>query len=227
MGLNAGTLLPVFTLSGTWGSKVHLTDEEILTLIGDFSAPAQEYFAKEDVIVELKHLSNKHNVIFSIFEKKPVIIIAQRPLKQPDDVLQKVKGVYLGKASWDRLMNMATTIRTLAKPYNMFTFSECAPAWLRDFAQCIANAGGYFSPYPPPMSPEEDIILERFYNDTCFQATWRDIIADYMAKKRDSNEIRFIREMCAKSPIVVKEELLKVRNLPHVYMKLSYHNDHV
>jgi len=114
---------------------VHLIDEVILTLIGDFFIPAEEHFVKEDVTVELKHLSDKHNVIFSTFEKKPVIIIAQRPLKQPD-VLQKVKGVYLGKASWDRLMNMATTIRTLAKRYNMF--SMCAPAWLRDFAQCIA-----------------------------------------------------------------------------------------
>jgi len=85
MGLNTGTMLPVFTLSGTWGSKVHLTDEEILTLIDELFTPAQEHFAKEDVIVELKYLSDKHSVNFSIFEKKPVIIIAQQPLKQPDD----------------------------------------------------------------------------------------------------------------------------------------------
>jgi len=43
MGLNTGTMLPVFTLSGTWGSKVHLTDEEILTLIDEFFTPAQEH----------------------------------------------------------------------------------------------------------------------------------------------------------------------------------------
>jgi len=53
MGLNTGIMLPVFTLCGTWGSKVHLTHEEILTLIGDFFTPTQEHFAKEDVTVEL------------------------------------------------------------------------------------------------------------------------------------------------------------------------------
>jgi len=60
---------------------VHLTDEEILTLIDDFFKPAQEHVAKEDAIVKLKHLSDKHNVIFSIFENKHVIIIGRRSLK--------------------------------------------------------------------------------------------------------------------------------------------------
>lgn len=237
MGLKPDTLLPVYTLSGTRGQAVHLNANEIRKLVDDYSPLIDEHFAKNDPDTEdfprTVHLSDQHNLLFSFFKEAATIAIAKRPEPTADTQLrqqprrtapQRAHEVRLAEASWIQLKNMLQIIRTMVHRYN--TFSERAPVWLRQFAECVAASGGTYYPDPQPMDEREQIILERYYTDNCFKCSWRDVLeTEYMDQRKDPTEIKFLEGMCTEAPDYVKEELLKVRNTPEFYAKVSYRAD--
>jgi len=102
-------------------------------------------------------------------------------------------------------------------------YSERAPIWLREFARCIAKAGGTFYRDPQPMPLEEQAVVERSYNNNIFQTSWQDVVQnEYACKKTDPMEIQFPTEMCLEYPDCVKDELLEVRLPAEVYLKALY-----
>jgi len=101
-------------------------------------------------------------------------------------------------------------------------YSERAPIWLREFACCVAKAGGTFYRDPQPMPLEEQAVVERSYNDNIFQTSWQDVVQNEYANKRaEPQEIQFLTEMCLEHPDRVKDELLKVRLPSEFYLKAS------
>jgi len=238
MGLDVNTLQPIITLSGSKGHEVHLTAAEVLRLLGDFSTRAQEHLSQyPDLVPQLpvtEHLSDDHNIVFGWFNIQPIIIIAKRPKdEQQDQLLEelapfikrkkplRVNEVILAKRTWENLVNATTVLRMMVRRYH--AYSERAPIWLREFACCVAKAGGTFYRDPQPMPLEEQAVVERSYNDNIFQTSWQDVVQNEYANKRtEPQEIQFLTEMCLEHPDRVKDELLKVRLPSEFYLKASY-----
>jgi len=178
-------------------------------------------------------LSDDHNIIFGWYNIQPVITIAKRPKDEPQDHLLeelapfinrktplRVNEVILAKASWENLVNATTVPRMIVRRHH--AYSERAPIWLREFARCIAKAGGTFYRDPQPMPLEEQAVVVRSYNNI-FRTSWRDVVQnEYASKKTDPMEIQFLTEMGLEYPDRVKHELLKVRLPAEVYSKASY-----
>jgi len=236
MGLSTRILQPFYKLSGTQGQEVHLNAVEILIIVEDCASLVEEHFDKtipdNQGFPKSELVSNQHKLIFSFYKEKPTIIVAKRPepvfnnvsLPQRRISPQRAHEVCLAKASWVQLRDMLPIIRTMTHRYNMF--SGQAPAWLRNFAESVVASGGSCYRDPQPMPETEQVIMERYYTDNCFQSSWRDVLqTEYIEKKKDPTEIKFLEEMCTVTPYVVKEELLKVRNTPEFYAKVSYHTD--
>jgi len=75
------------------------------------------------------------------------------------------------------------------------------------------------------MAIEEQVVVERSYNDNLFQTSWQDVVQnEYANKKTDPMEIQFLTEMCLQSPDRVKDELLKVRSPSEIYPRASYYH---
>ena len=84
-------------------------------------------------------------------------------------------------------------------------FSERAPIWLREFARCVALAGGTLYRDLQPMPIEEKAVVERSYTDIT-QTSWQGVVQnEYANKKKDPTEIQFLTEMCLQSPDRVKD----------------------
>ena len=240
MGLDVITLQAIITLSGSKGHEVHLTPAEVLRLLDDFSTRAQEHLNQYPGFIPpfpvTEHLSDDHNIIFGWFNMQPVIIIAARPKEEPQDQLLeelspftkrkmplRVNEVILAKASWENLINATTIMRMMVRRYH--AYSDRAPIWLRDFACCIAKAGGTFYRDPQPMPIEEQAVVETSYNENIFRTSWQDVVQnEYAAKKTDPVEIQFLTEMCLEHPLRVKDELLKVTGKPELYSSSTYFN---
>jgi len=105
----------------------------------------------------------------------------------------RVQEVILAKASWENLVNATTVLRMMLRRYR--DYSDRAPICLREFARCIAKAGGTFYRAPQPMPLEEQAVVERSYN--IFRTSWQDVVQnEYANKKTDPMEIQFLTEMC-------------------------------
>jgi len=239
IGLDVNALIPIITLSGSKGHEVHLTAAEVPRLLDDFGERSKKHLSQyPDFVPPLpvtEHLSDDHNIIFGWYNIQLVIIIAQRPKDEPRDQLLeelvpfikrktplRVNEVILVKASWENLVNATTrtVLRMMVRRYH--AYSERAPIWLREFARCIAKAGGTFYRDPQPMPLGEQTFVERSYNNI-FQTSWQDVVQnEYASKKTDPMEIQFLTGMCLEYPERVKDELLKVRLPAEVYSKASY-----
>jgi len=228
MGLDVNTLQTIITLSGSKGHEVHLTAAEVLRLLDDFGERSKEHLSQyPDFVPPLpvtEHLSDDHIIIFGWCNIQPVITIAKRPKDEPRDQLLeelasfikrktqlRVNEVILAKASWEDLVNATTVLRMMVRRYH--AYSERAPIWLREFARCIAKAGGTFYRDPQPMPLEEQAVVERSYNDNIFQTNWQDVVQnEYASKKTDPMEIQFLAEMCLEYPDRVKDRFLHTTN---------------
>ena len=240
MGLDVNTLTPIITLSGSKGHEVHLTAAEVLRLLDDFGERSREHLSQYPEVSPplpvTEHLSDDHNIVFGWFNIQPVIIITKRPKDEPQDQLLEelapfikrkkplqVQEVILAKPTWENLVNATTVLRMMVRRYH--AYSERAPIWLRDFARCIVKAGGPFYRDSRPMPLEEQVVVERSYNDNLFQTSWQDVVQnEYANKNTDPMEIQFLTEMCLEHTDRVKDELLKVWSPPEIYPRASYYH---
>jgi len=102
------------------------------------------------------------------------VIVAAQPKEPQDQLLEelsrfikrktplRVNEVILAKAPWENL-NATTIMRMMVRRYH--AYSDRAPIWLREFACCIAKAGGTFNRDPQPMPIDEQAVVLRSYND--------------------------------------------------------------